>query len=271
MTGTVPEGVDMVISSELEHGKFTKLAADYRHRPGYSEQVLRTILAVQRESNQVAHIADIGAGTGKLTKHLVELGTGTVIAVEPDDAMRSEGIAFTQGLDVQWRKGAGEETTLPSNSVDWLLMGSSFHWVNLEKGLTEFHRVLRPGGMFTAVWNPRDLERSPLQSKIDAQVKEMVPNLKRVSSGASSSTKDWYSLLPSTGQFRDCIFIEAKHEEVMSPERYMGVWNSVNDIQVQAGPECWQQILEMIRKEIAGLEEIVVPYSTRSWTVWRVD
>jgi hypothetical protein len=151
------------------------------------------------------------------------------------------------------------------------LMGSSFHWVNLEKGLTEFHRVLRPGGMFTAVWNPRDLERSPLQAKIDAQVKEMVPNLKRVSSGASSSTKDWYSLLPSTGQFRDCIFIEAKHEEVMSPERYMGVWNSVNDIQVQAGPECWQQILEMIRKEIAGLEQIVVPYSTRSWTVWRVD
>jgi ubiquinone/menaquinone biosynthesis C-methylase UbiE len=171
---------------------------------------------------------------------------------------------------VQWKKGSGENTTLPDQSVDWVLMGSSFHWVNLEQGLAEFHRILRPGGMFTAVWNPRDLERSALQSKIDTRVKEMVPNLKRISSGGSSA-QDWLTLLVSTGKFGDAIFMEARHEEEMSPERYMGVWNSVNDIQVQAGPQRWQEILQMIETEIAGLDKIVVPYATRAWTAWRVD
>ena len=257
-------------STDLEHGNFTKLATDYRHRPGYSQQLLRAILAVHRETHNVSAIADVGAGTGKLTKQLCELAADSVVAVEPNDAMRSEGVEFTNGLlNVQWLKGSGENTTLPDNSVDWVLMGSSFHWVDLAQGLSEFNRILRPGGAFTAVWNPRDLERSALQAKIDARVKEMIPDLKRVSSGGPTSSKDWLTLLVSTGKFKDAIFMEARHEEKMSPARYMGVWNSVNDMQVQAGPERWPQILDMIQAEIAGLDVVVVPYATRAWTAWR--
>jgi len=258
-----------MVAPDLEHGNFTKLAADYRNRPGYSQHLLKAILALHPSQPKLA-VADVGAGTGKLTKQLCDLGVSSVVAVEPNDAMREEGIIYTAGMAAQWKKGSGESTTLPDHSADWVLMGSSFHWVNLEQGLAEFHRILRPGGIFTAVWNPRDLERSALQSKIDTRVKEMVPNLKRVSSGGSS-TQDWFTLMVSTGKFRDPLFMEARHEEVMSPERYMGVWNSVNDIQVQAGPQRWQEILQMIETEIKGLDEIVVPYATRAWTAWRVD
>jgi ubiquinone/menaquinone biosynthesis C-methylase UbiE len=215
-------------------------------------------------------VADVGAGTGKLTTHLIDLGFRSLVAVEPNDAMRSEGVSDTVGSNVRWSKGAGEATGLPDSSADWILMGSSFHWVNLEQGLAEFHRVLRPGGMFTAVWNPRDLQRSPLQAKIDTKVKEMVPGLKRVSSGGSS-TQDWLTLLVSTGHFRNALFVEARHEEVMSFERYLGVWQSVNDIQVQAGADRWQEILQMIQNEIDGMKELVVPYTTRAWIAWRVD
>ncbi len=143
-------------STELEHGNFTKLAADYVHRPGYSQQLLKAILAVHRASHETSTIVDVGAGTGKLTKQLSEFGANSLTAVEPNDAMRAEGIEYTKGLNVHWKKGAGENTTLPDRMADWVLMGSSFHWVDLEQGLAEFHRILRPGGMFTAVWNPRD-------------------------------------------------------------------------------------------------------------------
>ena len=53
----------------------------------------------------------------------------------------------------------------------------------------------------------------------------------------------------------------------MTIERYMNVWKSVNDIQVQAGEEGFQRILNRIQKRLAGMEEIMVPYRSRAWTV----
>jgi hypothetical protein len=57
----------------------------------------------------------------------------------------------------------------------------------------------------------------------------------------------------------------------MTKERYMNVWRSVNDIQAQAGPERFEQILLMIEQLIAPLEDLVVPYKMRSWTAQRIN
>ncbi|MFR6747568.1 MAG: hypothetical protein ACLUS5_11425 [Roseburia faecis] len=38
-----------------------------------------------------------------------------------------------------------------------------------------------------------------------------------------------------TGLFEKMLFIEGNHEETMTIDRYMNIWKSVNDIQVQAG------------------------------------
>lgn len=40
-------------------------------------------------------VADVGAGTGKLTENLIELGLHGY-AVEPNDAMRGEGISYIE-------------------------------------------------------------------------------------------------------------------------------------------------------------------------------
>lgn len=247
------------------------MAEHYHHRAGYSNLVLESIMLLLKRPAKEIRIADIGAGTGKLTQHLAALKPQSLVAVEPNDAMRECGKSYTEGLNVSWLEGSGESTNLPDNSVDWVLMGSSFHWVDLEKGLTEFHRILAPGGIFTAIWNPRDLESSQIQRDIDNQIRQMLPELKRVSSGASGQTKDWFSALVSTKQFKDVLFMEAKFEEKMSQERYLGLWNSVNDIQAQAGPELWQEIMEMIRSRIKGMDEITAPYLTRAWTAWKTN
>lgn len=258
------------LAAELKHGDFTNLAKFYNYRAGYSPHVLQSIAIWSERSNKLLDIADVGAGTGKLSTHLVDLKPASLVSVEPNDAMREEGKRHSAGLPIEWRSGSGEATGLDNESKDWILMGSSFHWVDASKGLPEFHRVLRKGGMFTCLWNPRDLESSPLQLKIDKAIKEIVPELNRVSSGASKTTKDWVNILPSTGHFNKVLFLEGRHEEVMDHERYMGIWHSVNDIQVQAGPDRWQKILNMIEDEIKGMESIVVPYVTRSWTAWKI-
>lgn len=253
----------------MKQGDFSSLAKDYINRAGYSQTALDVIARWAGIQKSTSTIADVGAGTGKLTQHLLPY-TSKIIAVEPNDAMRTEGAKEVADPKVEWRSGSGEETGLPNSCADWLLMGSSFHWVDLKRGLTEFHRVLKPGGIFTALWNPRDIARSELHSRIEGRIKEIAPEIERVSSGGRQYTEGLLVSLVSTGHFSDPFLIEAPHEVRMSPERYLGAWRSVNDIQAQAGPERFEKIMTAISNEIAGMQEVVVPYMTRAWTVRRV-
>ncbi len=254
----------------MKQGDFTELARSYVNRAGYSDLVLRAIaLHVGALGNERKIVADVGAGTGKLTENLAELGLKNITAVEPNDAMRTEGEKYTSRFKIDWRKGSGEETGLESASVDWLLMGSSFHWVDLRRGLNEFHRVIRPGGSFTALWNPRDLVKSELHQNIEARIYSLLPTLERVSSGSAKYTATLESDLVSTGQFADVLFMEASHEVIMPRDRYLGAWRSVNDIQAQAGPELFERIMAAIEDELGDRTVVAVPYRTRAWTVRR--
>ena len=188
-----------------------------------------------------------------------------VVAVEPNEAMRTEGRSVEHPR-IRWREGKGEETGLPSACADWVTMASSFHWTDASRSLPEFARLLRSGGCFTALWNPRDLENNAFHQEIESLISSIVPDLKRVSSGSKQSLKDLDAKLVSTGHFEDVLYMEARHSVSMTPERYLGVWRSVNDIQAQAGPERWTKILEGIEKKVSGLNEITVPYLTRAWT-----
>lgn len=254
----------------MKQGDFSSLAKNYKNRVSYSETILRALMAyVGARQGGGFVVADVGAGTGKFTEMLLAMGL-TCMAVEPNDAMREEGIVATQQYKVKWQKGSGEETGLPDGSANWLTMASSFHWVNRARAVKEFHRVLKPRGYFTALWNPRNLQKSEFHMGIEAMIQSVVPDLKRVSSGSAQCTETLSHDIVSTGHFKDVVFMEAEHEVVMTPERYLGAWQSVNDIQAQAGPERWQTIMDGIKHEIRGMKEIVVPYKTRAWTAQRV-
>jgi len=254
----------------MEQGNFTKLAKDYINRPGYSHIVLSN-LAAYVEASANSHIKDVGAGTGKLTENLLELGFTNITAVEPNDAMREEGRHLFESQRVIWQKGSAEDTKLKTNSGDWLLMASSFHWTDSKKSLPEFKRVLKPGGWVTVLWNPRDLNKNPLQKEIDNMIHQMVPSLERVSSGSAKYTKDIEEVLVSTGDFKNVIFVEAAHQLKMSKERYIGAWRSVNDIQAQSGPDVFKNIILTIEAMVRDLTEVVVSYKTRSWTAQSIS
>lgn len=251
----------------MRRGDFTELAKDYINRPGYSLDVLRVIGYRAGMDRRDFVVADVGAGTGKLTHNLRELNL-TGYAVEPNDAMRAEGIkAFNGDKSFNWSSGTAEHTGLPDHCVDWVLMGSSFHWANTEEALMEFHRILKPGGFFSAIWNPREICGFQLQERVERVILDALPDMKRVSSGSKENIGDIEEKLLSTPYFGKIFFVEAPHQEIMTRERYMGVWRSVNDIQVQAGEEKFKEILREIEKIIEPFDEIVAPYRSRAWTV----
>jgi ubiquinone/menaquinone biosynthesis C-methylase UbiE len=257
---------------KIKLGDFTNLAKQYASRPAYDTVLLNRILTLMKKDVKEIILADVGAGTGKLTKVLAEMGTRKIYAVEPNDAMREEGIAYTKEFPfISWMAGSGEDTGLPSDSVNWVTMASSFHWTDPAKSLPEFYRVLRSKCFFTILWNSRNVSASPLHAEIEERIKTIVPELKRVSSGGQAYTKNWEEVLVSTGHFTDVKFIETDYLEIMTKSRYMNAWRSVNDIQAQAGPERFERILNMIEQKTEPFNEVAVPYKMRSWTAQRID
>lgn len=270
----------------MKQGDFTQVAKHYHNRPAYSPMLLEKLIACindEQKNLKDLQIVEVGAGTGKLTKMLNEFGM-QVLAVEPNDEMREEGIAYTKGTNIKWQKGSGEETGVPSGIADWVIMASSFHWTDPKKSLPEFARILKNsvaqngsahtsaystsaggGGYFTAIWNPRNILEGSVFYEIEQEIKNIVPELARVSSG-TQNVKKWEEILVSTGDFTDCFFMECDYIEIMDKARYLGAWHSVNDIQAQAGEQRWKKILEMIESKISGLETLEIPYKIRAWT-----
>ncbi|WP_410672909.1 class I SAM-dependent methyltransferase [Amycolatopsis sp. cmx-4-68] len=119
------------------------------HRPGYAPAAVRWALAAAPG----ARVLDLGAGTGKLTSTLVELGAD-VTAVEPDPAMLAE---LRRALPaVRALSGGAEAIPLPDASVDAVLAGNALHWFDMAVAGREIGRVLAPGGVLAGLWNVMD-------------------------------------------------------------------------------------------------------------------
>jgi SAM-dependent methyltransferase len=137
--------------SAEQAASFGAAAAEYeRSRPTYPESVVDWIVPAGARA-----AADVGAGTGKLTRALAGRGL-EVTAVEPSDGMRATLEAELPG--VLALAGSGERLPLADDSVDLVTYAQAWHWVDEAAALAEAARVLRPGGRLACTWNLRDDE-----------------------------------------------------------------------------------------------------------------
>lgn len=99
-------------------------------------------------------IADVGAGTGKLTRALVAAPGAEVVAIDPDSEMLEALRAALPGVPTFL--GTAEALPLPDASVDAMVLGQAWHWVDPAAASREIGRVVRPGGALGLIWNVRD-------------------------------------------------------------------------------------------------------------------
>lgn len=152
--------------------RFSSRVENYvNYRPRYPVKVLDTL---QQECGLTAAsvIADIGSGTGFLSELFVANGN-SVYAIEPNLEMRTAG---EQSLGSQPKfisiEGTAENTTLSSQSVDFVVAGQAFHWFDRSQARREFVRILKPMGWVMLVWNDRDTESTPFLVAYEQLLKE---------------------------------------------------------------------------------------------------
>jgi SAM-dependent methyltransferase len=240
---------------------YSKLAKYYDKRADYSLEAIAALLGVaRRDFPDLRAVADIGAGTGKLTCLLMDNGLD-IDAVEPNNEMRAFGqqnSARRRHGKVQWHVGTGERTGLAPGKFQLVTFGSSFNVTDRAKALQETSRILVPGGWFACMWNHRDLD-DPLQARIERVIAGLVPGY-----NYGSRREDQTSVIRASGLFGDVVRIEGPVTFHISKADYVDAWLSHATLERQAGGD-FQRVVKAIEREVGDVESLAVPYTTRIW------
>lgn len=113
-------------------------------------------------------VLDLGAGTGKLTRALVQAGH-RVTAVDPSEGMLA---VLTRALpQVRVVVAPAERLPLDDQSLDVVTVAQAWHWLDQAAAAAECARVLRPGGLLAVAWHLRSAT-GPWTAELDAIVDE---------------------------------------------------------------------------------------------------
>ena len=162
--------------------KFTGKAEIYvKYRPGYPAEYIDYLTGYNALAPGAA-VADIGAGTGKFTRQLLERNFN-VIAVEPNDDMRSTAVKSLRHYpNFASQNGSAENTGLQDESTDLITVAQAFHWFDKTKFRQECKRILKKESNVALVWNSRDLS-SRLVAENAEICKRFCPQFKGFSGG----------------------------------------------------------------------------------------
>jgi ubiquinone/menaquinone biosynthesis C-methylase UbiE len=130
----------------------TKAEKYAKYRWDYAPQAIEAIVEITR-MNSESTLADLGAGTGILTRHFAGR-VHRVYAIEPNAEQRQILARELQAfLSVRVLNASAEDTMLPKSSVDVITVAQAIHWFDPEPARREMLRVLKRGGWLALVRN----------------------------------------------------------------------------------------------------------------------
>lgn len=104
------------------------------------------------------HVLEIGCGTGLLTldSGLADMvgQSGCITATDPSVGMLARADAKRQQRQIEWVKfqqARAEELPFEDNTFDAVVGSAFIHFTDIPQALKEFHRVLKPGGIFATL------------------------------------------------------------------------------------------------------------------------
>ena len=193
--------------------KFTGKATIYaKARPSYAPEFIDYLYSDVGMSN-TSVIADIGSGTGILSKALLEKGSD-VYCVEPNkDMCRAAENSLSHYSNFHCVSGTAENTTLDMGSVDFITVAQAFHWFDVDRFKAECQRILKYNGKVILVWNSR-VSTSELVKENAFICKKYCPNFNGFSGGLEHIDIDIAKFFNNAFELKsfsnDLIFDKAK-------------------------------------------------------------
>jgi SAM-dependent methyltransferase len=231
-----------------------------RGRPGYPPEAV-AIAARDLELAPGDRVADLGAGTGKLTATLVDAGFD-VVAVEPLDAMRARLSAVFPAVEAV--AAPAEQLPFADGSLAACFSADAFHWFDADATAAELHRVLRPRGGVALLWHLPGWETDA--PAWWAQLRDLLDSLRGGHPGFTG--EQGREAFAKHGGFEPFTY-----ESVLSTfaTDRAGVLAYVQSISYVAGHPERDRVLDEVRTIIRDVEPHDSPVRTFVWLTRKLD
>jgi len=113
-------------------------------RPGYPAELVEFVVATAGLAAGSA-VVEIGCGTGQLTERLAGYRF-RLTATDIGPSMIAEARRRLAGQAVEFQASSFEDLAAADASLDLVICGSAFHWIDPEVRFAKSARLLRPGG-----------------------------------------------------------------------------------------------------------------------------
>lgn len=139
----------------MKHGaeRYSSKTDDYaKYRPSFPSEIV-DFLYTNDIINGASVIADIGSGTGRFTRLLLDKGN-LVYGVEQNNEMRKKAeVLLSHYSNFISVAGSAENTSLADRSIGLITAAQAFHWFNKEKCISEFRRIIKADGKVFIIWD----------------------------------------------------------------------------------------------------------------------
>jgi ubiquinone/menaquinone biosynthesis C-methylase UbiE len=226
-----------------------------RSRPTYPPDALAWLIEHLRIIPDRV-IADVAAGTGKMTRLLEPTGA-TLVAVEPVEGMWQ--VLRRTAPTVPVIASTAEALAFADESLDAIVVAQAFHWFDADAAAQEARRVLRRGGRLGLIWNGRDRTVdwvNSVWSVMDRVEKHAPWRVHEDPWRAGFTDERWF------GPLHEKIF---RHEQTLTPEGVVERFRGVSHLAVLSTEER-ELYLDEIREVLAthpetrGKRALQIPY-----------
>jgi SAM-dependent methyltransferase len=236
--------------------RFAEVAEVYeRGRPEYAPAVVGAIAAELRLPPG-APVLDLAAGTGKLTRALVEFGLD-VVAVEPQAPLR-EVLAAGIGAE-RVREGMAEAIPLEDAAVGAVTVADAFHWFDQAAALREIARVLRPRGALAVVSSLPDWSGAPWAEEVG----KLMEGLRPEHPGLNGPR--WQDTLRAVGGWSEPRELRIVTPQAGGPERFVDWIASVSWVAALPDDERAATLARVRRMVDAAETPAEIPVQVTLW------
>lgn len=241
---------------------FGATAAAYaEHRPGYPVEAVRWVL--DAAGHEVRDVADLGAGTGLLTRTLVDLGL-EVSAYEPDAAMVEQ--LRLRVPEVPVTGSTAESLPVADASLDAVVVGQAWHWFDHAAASDEIARVVRPGGVLGLLWNLRDVTLPWTRALAD-----LIGGEDSMQAPARDPSTQYVVLGSGWGPVERH---EVRHEVEHDADSLVALVATFSYVRLRPdADEVYAAVRELVRTspDLAGRDRFPLPYVTACYRSVRLD
>lgn len=249
-----------------------------RFRPSYTDEVVKIIASIitdsqtGKDNNLQYDCVELGAGTGKLTKKLLnelsQVSKTRYLATDPMDGFLGT-LRRNCPQPLNTKVCSADNIPLPSESVQTVIAAQCFHWFANTASITEINRILTPSGKFIMVWNNKDWKVP--------WIKDMEEILTRYYGDTPRAVSyQWKTAIENCSQFR-CVChsflpgtqLQGRSEDVIGHFSSISVIASLEKEEKKRVQGEMKRVLDK-HGLVSEKEDIVIPFHTELYVAEKV-